>query len=116
LSFFANRLNKYIEVFYLNCADENIPHSTTKIDRIDDKDVLSIFINKNHKYIGYILQNTSNENRESLWMTFLWSTIVDAMTDEMMTSESKIVTSKQQKEILHGKNFAWYVENINEIN
>ena len=116
LSFFANRLNKHIEVYYLNCADENIPHSTTKIDRIGDKDVLSVFINKNHKYIGYILQNTSNENRESLWMTFLWSTIVDAMTDEMMTSENKIVTSKQQKEILHGKNFAWYVENINEIN
>ena len=49
-------------------------------------------------------------------MTFLWNTIVDAMTDEMMTSDNKIVTSKQQKEILHGKNFAWYVENINEIN
>jgi hypothetical protein len=116
LSFFNNRLNKQIAVYYLNCSDENIPHSTTKIDLISGKDTLSVFINKNHKYIGYILQNTTMENRESLWMTFLWNTIVDAMTDEMMTSDNKIVTSKQQKEILHGKNFAWYVENINEIN
>jgi len=114
-SFFAKPINKEISINYLRCLQDNIPHAITKFDRIEGKDILSIFINMQHTYVDFLIENSSPENRQSVWSTFLWITIVNAITDEMMSERDRIEITKGQKELLLGRNFAWFVKNFKEL-